>query len=54
MKESFRYCVYIPSRNREKQLCNKAIEEAILKACAYKKHCNTISEQAENSFISEI
>jgi hypothetical protein len=25
-----------------------------LKACAYKKHCNTISEQAENSFISEI
>jgi hypothetical protein len=29
-------------------------QEAILKACAYKKHCNIISEQAENSFISEI
>jgi hypothetical protein len=36
------------------------MQEAILNACAYKKHCidcNTISdsnrEQAENSFISE-
>jgi hypothetical protein len=29
-------------------------QEAILKACAYKKHCNIISEQAGNSFISEI
>jgi hypothetical protein len=26
VKESFRYCVYIPSRNWEKQLCNKAIK----------------------------
>jgi hypothetical protein len=32
----------------------KVTQEAILKACAHKKHCNTISEQAENSFISEI
>ena len=26
VKKSFRYCVYILSRNREKQLCNKAIK----------------------------
>ena len=56
---SFRYCVYILSRNREKQLFNKAIksQEAILKACAYKKHYNAICdsnrEPAENCFISE-
>ena len=54
VKKSFHHCVYILSRNREKQLCNKAIkshtvtEEAILKACVYKKHCNTIKTVTVN------
>ena len=48
VKKLFRYCGYILlSRNREKQLgnkSNKVTKEAILKACAYKKHCKTLSD----------
>jgi hypothetical protein len=49
-------CLYSRQKSRKNNL-RKVTKEAILKAYAYKKHWNTISDsnrkQAENSFISE-
>ena len=45
VKKSVSHCAYIPSRNREKQLCNMAIKShqkpfwKRVRTC--KKHCNT-------------
>jgi hypothetical protein len=56
MKKSFRYCVYILSRNREKQLCNKAIKthkKPFWKRVRTRNTATPNREQVENSFISE-
>ena len=51
-------CLYILSRNQEKQLCYKVTQlRSLFESMCVKKHCNTISdstrEQAENSLTSE-
>ena len=50
-------CLYSKQKSRKKQPSNKVTQEAILKACVYKKHCNTKTvtvKPARNNFIFEL
>jgi hypothetical protein len=52
-----RYCDYIPNRNREKQLCNKAIKshkKPFLKRVRTRNTATLLVNRPKNSFISEI